>query len=369
MDFHLRAELVAVRELAREIFTDCAGADRVREVESSRTRVDQSLWATLAEAGLVGIALPEEHGGADLGLAGLCVLLEEQGRKVAPVPLWSACVAAMAVAAHGDEEQRLRILGAAGDGSFRLTLALEEFAPAEPALPACTASAAGEGWVLAGTKAVVPSPQNADAVLVSATADRGPGVFLVRADAEGLRWEQAETTTRDLSGHLHLDGAVGEAVGVPGGDALNQTLRSATAALAAIQIGVAGGALELATGYLGERHQFGRPLATFQAVQHQLADCYIDIDAMRVTLWQALTSLADDTADAGRAVLVAKWWASQAGLDVVHRTQHVHGGIGVDVDYPAHRFFLWGKQISSTLGGASALADLGAHLAAEAVSS
>lgn len=98
-----------------------------------------------------------------------------------------------------------------------------------------------------------------------------------------------------------------------------------------------------------------KPLATFQAVQHQLADCYIDIEAMRVTLWHAVDALADpfDAEAADRAALVAKWWATEGGLNTVHRIQHVHGGIGVDTDYPVHRHFLWGKQISTTLGGAS----------------
>ncbi|WP_433227086.1 acyl-CoA dehydrogenase family protein [Microtetraspora malaysiensis] len=155
----------------------------------------------------------------------------------------------------------------------------------------------------------------------------------------------------------------------PGSGVLDQTIGRASVALAAVQLGVAQGALRLAAGYLGERRQFGRPLATFQAVQHQLADCYIDIEAMGVTMWQAVTSLeAGEPADA--AVLVAKWWAGEAGLNVVHRTQHLHGGIGVDVDYPVHRHFLWGKQISGTLGGASAdLARLGAVLAAGPVAS
>lgn len=350
MDFHLSEELAAVRDLAREIFADRATTDRIREVEDSATRVDEHLWAELAKAGLVDIALPEDCGGAGLGLAGLCVLLEEQGRAVAPVPLWSAGVAALALAEHGVR----------ADG--RITLALEEFAPAEPDAPTCSATREHGSWLLSGTKAVVPSPQGAAAVLVSATSDDGPGLFLVAADAEGLRWEPAETTARDLSAHLHLHRVTARPIGDT--EAFRRTLRRAAVALAAVQTGVIKGALALAAGYLGERHQFGRPLATFQAVQHQLADCYIDVEAVEVTLWQAITSLADDAPDADRAVLVAKWWADQAGLDVVHRTQHVHGGIGVDIDYPAHRYFLWGKQIAGTFGGAAAaLADLGAHLA------
>ncbi|HLV73608.1 MAG TPA: acyl-CoA dehydrogenase family protein, partial [Vulgatibacteraceae bacterium] len=113
---------------------------------------------------------------------------------------------------------------------------------------------------------------------------------------------------------------------------------------------MAQGALRLAADHLSAREQFGRPLATFQAVQHQLADCYIEIDALRVCLWHAISLIAAGE-DAESAVLVAKWWADEGGLNVVHRTQHLHGGIGVDVDYPVHRHFLWGKQISGTLGG------------------
>jgi acyl-CoA dehydrogenase len=122
--------------------------------------------------------------------------------------------------------------------------------------------------------------------------------------------------------------------------------------------------MRLAAGYLAERRQFGRPLATFQSVQHQLADCYIEIEAMRVCLWRAVSLIkAGEPAEAD--VLAAKWWAGEGGLNVVHRTQHLHGGIGVDTDYPAHRFFLWGKQIAGTLGGASSdLVRLGSVLAA-----
>lgn len=372
MDFHLDEELLAVQGLARDILTDRAGTDRVRAVEQTATRVDDLLWAELAKAGLLGIALPEEHGGADLGLGGLCVLLEEQGRTVAPVPLWSAGVAAMAVAAHGTDAQRSSLLPGLADGSLRLTLALEEYDGAHPASPRCTATPADTGWTLEGTKAVVPSGAGSAQALVSATTPEGAALFVLDLDAEGVEVELTETTSRDRAANLRLTGARAELLGEPGGTAVSWVLDRAAVALAAIQVGVAEGALRLAASYLGDREQFGRPLATFQAVQHQLADCYVDIDAMRVTLWQAITSLEDEStvAGAGRAVLVAKWWADQAGLDVVHRVQHLHGGIGVDVDYPVHRYFLWGKQIATTLGGsAGALADLGARLAVEEVAS
>lgn len=370
MDFHLSEDLQEVEALAAEIFGDLADVDRVREVEKTDSRVDERLWGELAKAGLLGIALPEAHDGAGLGPAGLCVVLEQQGRTVAPVPLWAAGVGGLLLAEHGDDAQGGLVSGIA-DGSVRLTLALEEFAPDVPASPSTTATADDEAWVLTGTKAVVPGAVGATHVLVSATTDAGPGLFLVESGADGLTWTTTETTTRDHAGNLALAGARAQAVGEPGGPALPAALRLAAVALAAVQVGVAEGALKLAAAYLSEREQFGRPLATFQAVQHQLADCYIDIDAMRVTLWQAVSHVEDgEPKAADRAALVAKWWCDQAGLDVVHRVQHVHGGIGVDVDYPVHRYFLWGKQISSTLGGsAQALEDLGQLLTSAEVAS
>lgn len=372
MDFTLDEELEAVRDLARKIFTDRATTERVREVENSPSHLDESLWAELGKAGLLGIAAPEEAGGAGLGLGALCVLLEEQGRAVAPVPLWANAVGALTIAAYGTAEQRASLLPGAVDGSSRLTVALEEFGPHAPGDPRCAArrdggqdgGQDGGGWRLTGVKAVVPAPFGAAHVLVAARTETGTGLFLVAADADGLTWERAETTTHELSGNLTLDDVPARAVGTPGSGVLEWAVDHASVALAAVQLGVARGALRLAAGYLSERRQFGRPLATFQAVQHQLADCYIDIEAMGVALWQAVTTI-EEGEPAAAAVLVAKWWAGEAGLNVVHRVQHVHGGIGVDIDYPVHRYFLWGKQISGTLGGASAdLARLGAVLAA-----
>jgi acyl-CoA dehydrogenase len=360
MDFTLDDDLLALRALAREIFADLATTERVRDAETTPAALDEKLWQALGSAGLLGLVVPEEHGGAGLGPAALAVLLEEQGRTVAPVPLWPAAVAALVL---GDStalpaELVAPLLGGLADGSARVTLALEEYDAADPAAPRAAATRTESGWRLSGVKAVVPAPQGASHVVVSATAPDGPALFLLDAAAEGARWELMPVTTHDVAGELVLDGVPADRVG--GTAAVAAVLRHARIALAALQLGVAQGAVALAASYLAEREQFGRPLGSFQAVQHQLADCWIDIDAMRVTLWQAVEDAAGDVPAAERSTMVATWWRAQAGLDVVHRVQHVHGGIGVDVDYPVHRYFLWGKQLSGTLGGAAAaLADLG----------
>lgn len=376
MDFSLDEDLLSLADLARTILDDLAGTERVREIETTDSRTDAKLWEALADAGLLGLAVPEEHDGAGLGLDALCVVLEEQGRHVAPVPLWSAGVAALAVARFGSPEQQADLLPGAASGESRLTLALEEYDGADPATPQARAVTDGNGWRITGVKAVVPTLPGVRRVLVSASTEAGPGLFLVDPAADGVRTTLSDTTMHDLAAELVLDDTPAVALGQPGDEALSVTLRAAAIALAAVQVGVADGAMRLAASYLSQREQFGRPLGSFQAVQHQLADCWIDIDAMRVTLWQALAADAADPTGtdparcAERSGWVAKWWCDKGGLDVVHRTQHVHGGIGIDLDYPVHRHFLWGKQISSTLGGEhAALAALGSLIATTEVTS
>ncbi len=368
MKFDLDEELGALAELAREVLGSEATTERVRDVERSESRWDEKLWGTLAETGLLGAFLAEEHGGAELGLSAASVVLMEQGRHVAPIPLWSHVVAAYVLARFGADADTARLLEGCADGSRRLTVALEEFG-VDPREPALRAERDDFGiWRLSGQKALVPGMDGAAAVLVSAQAVGSPALFLVRDGAAGVTAQDIPVTSREISATLTFDDVEATAVGEPGGPALRVALSAARIALAAMQVGVTEGALAHAVSYLSERVQFGRPLGSFQAVQHQLADCWIDIEAMRLAMWQAVTALTDDAESdaAEHAALVAAWWSSHAGLDTVHRVQHVHGGMGVDVDYPVHRHFLWGKQIANSIGGEeSALEQLGKSLPKE----
>lgn len=363
MDFTFSEEQEAVRGLAADVFASRSRPERVKAVESTAERIDRELWHELAVAGLLGIALPEDQGGGGMGLAEFYVLLQEQGRNVAPVPLWPHVLGALAVSEFGNPQQRSDTIRAAADGSRLLTVALEEFGPYVDAHPTTTATEADGGWRLHGVKAAVPAAHVADRVLVSATTGTGPALFLLAPDAVGVTAEQGESTSRQICVNLTFDAAPAELVGPQDGTAVAWLTDRVELALAALALGVGEGAVRQAVTYLNGRIQFGRPLATFQAVAHQLADCYIDLEAMQVTLWQAAWLLANGE-DPGTAVLVAKWWATDAGQRVVHRVQHVHGGIGVDTDYPVHRHLLWGKQLAATHGGsASDLARVGALLA------
>lgn len=362
MDFAFTEEQTAIRDLAADIFAGKSGTDRVRTVEATAERIDRELWRELGKAGLAGIALPAELGGGGLGFTELCVLLEQQGRSVAPIPLWETVLAAAAIVEYGTPEQQGSYVTPAAAGELFLTVGLEEFGPADPTMPETSAHRTAAGtWKLTGTKAVVPVAHIAARAVVSAATPSGTGLFLVDPSGAGVRAEHNETTTRAIAATLTFDGAPVELLAE--GDSVQWLVSRAEVALAALQAGVAAGAVSHAVTYLNGRKQFGRPLSSFQAVGHQLADCYIDLEAMRVTLWQAAWLLGNGE-DPGTAVPVATWWARDGGQRVVHRAQHVHGGIGVDIDYPVHRYLLWGKQIAATLGAASAdLARLGARLA------
>jgi acyl-CoA dehydrogenase len=195
---------------------------------------------------------------------------------------------------------------------------------------------------------------------------------LVDPQLPGVSLERTVTTNREIHPHLHLTD-----VAVPAGEvlvdptsaraALESLLMAATAGLCALQVGVCESALRQTALYLNQRNQFGRPLSSFQGTMLRAADAAIDIEAMRVTLWNA-TWLFDSGRDATDAVQVAKWQASERGQRTVHATQHLHGGMGADITYPIHRYFLWGKQLELLLGGPSLqLARIGAGIAARAL--
>jgi len=370
MDFTFTEEQEAVAEAAAGVFGGRATVEHVAEAEAGPDRFDEVLWGELARANLLGLAIPEADGGSGLGLTELCLVLEQQGRRVAPVPLWATVVlGALPVAEFGSAEQRRTWLPAVAAGDLRLSAALTEVAASTRLRPTVRAEPHGDRWRLSGTARAVPQAHLAARVLVPAWSDAGVVVAIVDPAAPGAALERAETTDRQVHPHLHLDGydlAPGDVLAGPerGGAVVAWMVERALVGLCAIQLGVTEEAVGATAAYLNERRQFGRPLSSFQAAMLRAADAYIDTEAIRVTLWQAAWRL-DTGRDATEAAMVANWWASEAGQRVVHATQHLHGGMGADIEYPIHRYFLWGKQIELMLEAPSAqLARLGELVAA-----
>lgn len=362
MDFALTEDQETIRDLARTLLTDHCTPERLRASEDSDSPgFDRVLWRKLADAGLLGIVVPEAHGGLGLGLVELSVLLEEAGRTVAPVPLWGTqALGALALTRHGSTAQQAALLPGIALGSLLVTAALVEPLGDELA-PTTTARPDGSGWVLDGTKVCVPGGPYADRFLVSATTPDGARLFLV--DAADLTVEPQPTISYTPEALVLLDGAAGELVG--DASTVADVVQVGTAAVCALLTGVASTAVDLTADYTRTREQFGHPIAHFQAVGQRAADCYIDTTTIRLTMLQAVWRVAERL-PADKEVAVAKFFASDAGQRVVRAAAHLHGGMGVSREYPLHRYYVWAKQLELTLGGGTRqLVRLGRLLADE----
>ena len=370
MDFSLTPAQDDLGGLTRQILTDRVTPERLREIEAAGTRFDPELWADLATAGVLAAALPEAVGGAGLGLLEQCSVLVEIGRKVAPVPyLASIVLGASALAAFGGADQQERWLGPAARGELILAVALAEEDSEDGREPVTTAERFGEGWELSGTKTSVLAGAIADVLLVPASTPDGPAVFAVSPSDPGVSARPQHVTGGDATAVVELSRAVVPASRVLGGGAgagrevIDWVVARATVGLCALQLGVTERALELTAAYARSREQFGKPIGSFQAVSQRLADAYIDVEAIRLSLWQAAWLLADGR-PSETEIATAKFWAAEAGHRVAHTAVHIHGGVGIDMDGEIHRYFAAAKHNEFALGGATAqLRRIGAGLA------
>ncbi len=376
MDFSLNDEQQAIAELATQLLADLATQARLRELENTDDLVfDRDLWAQLAEADLLGVAIPEADGGLGFGPIELGLLLEQVGRTVAAVPvLATLAYGAAPVVEFGTDAQRQAVLPGVAAGTTVLTAALVE-PLGDPVAPTTTATPAdGGGFVLDGLKTCVPAGLVADQILVSAsTPDGRVGLFLVDPGATGVDRQRQDTITRIPEAQIELTGVAVDADALVGpldaeATTVGWLVEHVTAASCSVMTGVAESALRLTAEYTTTREQFDRPIATFQAVGQRAADAFIDTEGIRLTALKANWSLSAGR-PSGKEVAVAKYFAADAGQQVVRAAQHLHGGVGVDRDYPLHRYYLWAKQLELTLGGSSRqLATLGRLLADEPVS-
>jgi len=370
MDFGFSEDQVALRELARTMFTDHGSHARLRTIEAQPEWCDRALWDELATAKLLGVALPEDVGGSGLGFLELCLLCEEQGRAVTPVPLWATLVlGALPIDLFGSEAQRQRWLPGVTRGELMLSAALSENGLDDPSAITTRATRDGGHWRLDGTKTCVPAAHLAQRVLVPArTGEAATGVFLLDPNGSGVRLARDTATNGEPLFEVELAGAsvaADDVLGDPagGGAIVDWTAQRALAALCVMNAGVADAALRMTASYLTTRKQFGKALATFQAVAQRAADAFIQVEGMRWTAWQAVWRLVQGH-PAQDDVTVAKIWAGDGGHFTTYAAQHLHGGMGLDLDYPVHRYFLWSKAIELTLGSSTQhLAKLGAAMA------
>jgi 3-oxocholest-4-en-26-oyl-CoA dehydrogenase beta subunit len=339
MDFELSSDNNELSGLARDIVAGHGAGDDIA--------YDEKLWHELGKAGVLAAALPEAVGGSGLGFLEQCGVLIELGRALAPAPyLPSIALGAAAIATFGTAEQQRRWAVPAAQGDIVLTAAFPDGAP------------------------VLAAPW-ADAVLMPVDGT----VYIVDTSEPGVTVVPQELTNGVTAGRVVLDAPFLTALQqdasrrLGGGAVVTEWLLAhGTVALCALQLGVTERALELTAEYATQRVQFSRPIGVFQAVSQRLADAWIDVEAIRLTMWQAAWMLAEgmapDLTSTDLAISTAKYWAADAGHRVAHTAVHVHGGVGIDVSHPVHRYFAAAKTNEFTLGHATTqLRRIGAELA------
>lgn len=322
---------------------------------------DDDPWRALTSAGLLALALPPDLEGDGLGVAEVAQVLTEVGRAAAPVPAYAAlALGVLPVETLGTPAQRADLLPAVAAGEAVLTAALHEPSAPLVAEPTTTARARDGKWLLDGVKTAVPYAGEATRVLTPVTTPHGTAVYLVDPHADGVTLVPTPTSAGAPEYTVRLAGvAVEEADLLFDRGAVAALHRFALAGALAVGDGLLAGALALTVKHVGERTQFGRPLAAFQAVAGQIADVYVAARTVHLAVTSAIWRLSAGL-DADTELDIAAYWLTSQAPQALATCHHLHGGVGVDETYPLHRYSSAVKDLGRALGGAAhRLAKLG----------
>lgn len=364
MDFALDQTQREIAELAAHIL-DRAGEQTAAEG-----------WRAIVDGGLLGLALPEHCGGDGLGLNGAAVVLAEVGRRAVPVPvLATLALGALPLARSGTRQQQEMFLPRVVKEGLVLTAALHEPSVPLPTRPRTTARRKGGLFIVTGTKVTVPYADRADRVLVPVTIpDVGTGVLIVDPRAHGVSVMPAPSSGHEPHHSLALEGVAVPVTDLVGGslhgEALRDLYRVAVVAAAVTADGLLAGALAMTAEHVANRQQFGRPLATLQAVAQQIADVYVTSRALHLAAWSACWRIAGeqdsnrldpsvrtpggpDPGGRGHGAdpAVAAYWVAEQLRPALAVCHHLHGGLGLDRSYPLHRFSAAATELSRFVGG------------------
>ena len=375
MNFGFTEDQELLRSAAQDFLArECPMASVRRMMEDARG-IDDGQWTKMAELGWVGLAVPEAHGGAGLGFVDLVVLLEEMGRVVLPGPFFStAVVAAPTLTDAASPSLQAEWLPKIAAGRARGTLALlERSARGVVDAIALEIRPDGGGYRLSGTKLFVPDAHTADFLLVAGRAPGSAGaeglsLVLVDAADPGVRTTALETMdqTRKLSEVQLRDVTVPKSrvIGEPGEGAaiLERLATRAKAGLAAEMCGGAARVLDMCVDYAKVREQFGRPIGSFQAIQHKCATMLVEIESARSAAYYAAWAVGSDAPDAALAAAMAKAYASDAFRHVAAEGIQIHGGIGFTWEHDMHVYFKRAKSSEVSFGDAAWNRDVVARL-------
>jgi alkylation response protein AidB-like acyl-CoA dehydrogenase len=376
MDFALTEEQEMLKKSAREFLTAECPKSVVRQLEDSDSGHSPQLWKKMAQLGWMGILIPEQYGGVGWTMIEQAVLFEEYGRAAIPGPMFATLMGTLAILESGTEGQKKAFLLRVASGDLILTVALDEpEAVYAPALSATRALPKANGYSISGTKLFVPYANVADCMIAAARTAGRPGdekgitLFAVKREDSGIRLTPIKTIAVDRQFQVDLDAVSVTSDDIMGRSDLGATviravLDKATAVQCAEMLGGAQQELEMTAEYTKRRVQFSRPIGTFQAVQHRLADMFIDVQGARWTTYQAVWRLSQGM-QVARELAIAKFIAGKACQRVAFSAQQLHGGIGVHLDADLHFYYRRAKAFELTLGTPSVhLKALEAHIGA-----
>jgi alkylation response protein AidB-like acyl-CoA dehydrogenase len=360
MNLGVTAEQRDLRESVRRFLAERAPMTRVRELMETADATDAGVWRQAGvQLGLQAIAIPGEYGGAGFSFAEQAIVLEELGGALYGGPyLASAVLAATALLASQDEGARRDLLPGIASGQTIATLAFtEDDGSWDPESIRLAAAKNGLGWRLDGHKSFVLDGNAADLILaVAATGPSSLSLFAVEATAQGLSRRALPTLdqTRKLA-RLEFSDVPGRLIGSPGAGkaALDHTLDVAAIALAAEQLGGAQQALDMAVEYAKIRHQFGRPIGSFQAIKHRCADLLLEVESLRSAVGYAAAAVAEGSTEVPVLAALVKAYASEVYSHVAGENIQIHGGIGFTWEHDAHLYLKRAKASELFLGDAS----------------
>jgi len=363
MDLGLDEQQEMLKNFARDFLEKECPESLVRQMEEDEKGYSPDLWRKMAQQGWMGLIIPEEFGGTGMNLCELVVLLEEFGRALVPGPFISTVVlGAVPIMEAGSKEQKERFLPKIASGDMIMTMALTEPSAKWTADGvSLQASKQGGDYVLNGTKLFVPDAHVTDYMVVVARTggqgEEGITLLLVDSKSPGIKYDLLKTIASDKQCEVTF-----ENVKVPAANLLGQegkgwpivekTKKVATVAACAYLVGLAQMDFDVTLNYAKERVQFGRPIGSFQAIQHKLADAVIDVDGSRFITYKAAWSLQEGEPDADLMISMAKAWTSDASRRVVAHGQQIHGGIGFTKEYKIQLYFRRQKWMELMWGDA-----------------
>ena len=351
MDLDFTAEQEMLREAVSGVCARYAGLDVVRQMENDPVGYPEKFWEQLAELGLLGMTVPEEHGGSGMSMLDAAVVYTELGRALAPSPHFvSSVMSAGVIDRAGSAQQRDEWLPAISAGEVIVSVAwLEPGRGFGPEGVQLAAAVDGDGWRLNGAKQHVAFARAADQLLVLARTPDGPTNFLVPPTADGVTLDQQLTISSDTQFHVDFDGVRVDRdalVGSPGEawPVWDDTMHDGIILLAAQAVGGAQYAHAITTQYAKDRQQFDKPLGAFQALAHYLSDAITAVDGAETLVWEAAWART-----VGRSVAklapMAKLFACQTFRDVTATAQQIFGGVGFTIEYDIQLYFRRAKQL------------------------